>query len=293
MAKPSLLCTACPSAWSGPGLARVTLAEALPVLDTCPPAWDPPKRPHAEALGTLREKGRGAPFAQLAKPRSHREGGALDHSPEGWRPWGGGWATRVSPPPVSRTPGHTWRQSRPHVGPGSPAKKAGPTGPRPCQPTPWPSPPPGRTGEKHVTQGLAPRSFSLTSPCHPTPGREPIGCARASGRGLSGSVPQLPLGLQWLPCASPLGDKPARSSGCQTLTCSWATGLWTPGRPLHLPASVSTSVNWASQPGPARGSVWATLRSQAARGQLPPCLLGTQDRGAPHGLCPAPAPAPV
>nr|KAF6274203.1 hypothetical protein mMyoMyo1_010374 [Myotis myotis] len=131
-------------------------------------------------------------------------------------------------------------------------------------------PSPSSHRRKACDPGPGSQEFLSDVPCHPTPGREPIGCARASGRGLSGSVPQLPLGLQWLPCASPLGDKPARSSGCQTLPCSWATGLWTPGRPLHLPASVSTSVNWASQPAPARGSMWASTVVSGSQGQLPP-----------------------
>lgn len=159
--------------------------------------WSPQKMPSLRRSGMLWEREE-VPLSQLAKPRSRRGAGLLDHSPEGWRPWGGGRGPWVSPP---GSPGHTgWK----------PCQESGPTGPRPCQRAPRLSPPPGRTGEKHVTQGLAPRSFSLTSPCHPTPGREPIGCARASGRGLSGSVPQLPLGLRWLPCPSPLGGKPAQ-----------------------------------------------------------------------------------
>lgn len=168
-----------------------------------PLAWNPQMMPLTlRRSGMLREKGRGAPYFTVGKAKVIQ--GGLGFGPQSQGLEALGWRVGPLGSALPESPGH---QDTPGGNPGHmwglealPRKQAQ-LAPDPASST-VASPPPGHTGEKHVTQGLAPRSFSLTSPCHPTPGREPIGCARASGRGLSGSVPQRPLGLQRLPCAS-------------------------------------------------------------------------------------------
>lgn len=107
---PAFLCTACPSARSGHGLARVTLAEALPVRDTCPNRHGTHRRCLTlRRSGMLREKGRGAPYFTVGKAKAIQGGlGFWTTVPRVGGLGVEGGATWVSLPSLQDTPGGNW-----------------------------------------------------------------------------------------------------------------------------------------------------------------------------------------
>lgn len=99
----AFLCTACPSTHSGHGLARVILAEALPVLDTCP-TWCGARRrcPHSDAQGCS-GKGKRCPCFTVGKAKVTPGGWASGPQSRGlealgWRAGPLGQPSRVSGP---------------------------------------------------------------------------------------------------------------------------------------------------------------------------------------------------
>lgn len=143
-------------------------------------AWNSQKMPLRlqDAQGCPgKEGGRCHPLFQLAKLRSCREEpGFLTTVMRAGVLGAEGGAAWISPPWVSRTlPGSNPSQV---LGLEALPRKQAQLAPDPASRHHGPSPPPRLNRRKACDPGPGSQEFSLT-PRHPTPGREPIGCARA------------------------------------------------------------------------------------------------------------------
>lgn len=99
---PAFLCSACPSTHSGHGSALVALAEALPVLDTCPKCLGTHRRCLSVSKMLRDAQGKKGdnvtPYLTVGKTKViQRVARLFDHSLKAWEPWGVGWGCLGQP----------------------------------------------------------------------------------------------------------------------------------------------------------------------------------------------------